>query len=124
MMMGIWRDGFPRVVLTLSGVNGPLDVESIVNTGFDGDIIVPERLLFQLRLSPAGNQLVELAGGFRQRSQAYQTSIDWDGESLLAEVLTLDGTLDGNPLIGNTLWKEQALYVQNTRVGEVSFDPL
>lgn len=123
-MVGTWRDGFPRIILTLSGVNGPLDIEFIVDTGFDGDIIVPERLLFQLRLSPVGKQLVELAGGFRQRSQAYQTSLDWDGEPRLIEVLTLDGTLDGNPLIGNALWEEQALYAQNTGAGEVAFEPL
>jgi len=55
---------------------------------------------------------LELAGGFRQFSYSY--------ERLLEKVLALDG----NPLIGNELWKDQSLQAENMEGGDVFFEPL
>ena len=45
MMIGQWRNGFPRVMLTLPGLQGPLEVEFIVDTGFEGGLTLPEALI-------------------------------------------------------------------------------
>jgi len=119
-MTGQWRDGFPRVTLTLLGGREPLSLEFVVDTGFNGEIALPEYLIGQLGASPSGTQYLELAGGFRQPSYAYELSLEWDGEERAVEVLALDG----NPLIGNDLWKDLSLQVENIDGGDVLFEPL
>lgn len=106
-MVGQWRDGFPRVTLTLPGVRGPLEVEFIVDTGFDGDLALPEAMIRQLDASILESRLISLAGVCRQRSYYY--------EMVLA--------LGGNPLIDNDLWKDHSLQAENSDGGEVFFEP-
>ena len=43
MIAGEYRDHFPRVWLTLPGSTGPVDVEFIVDTGFEGELIDIDR---------------------------------------------------------------------------------
>ncbi len=119
MMVGQWRDGFPRVMLTLPGVGGPLNVEFIVDTGFDGDLALPESMIRQLDAAILESRLIRLAEGFQQRSYYYEMVLDWDGEPRPIEVLALDG----NPLIGNDLWKYYSLQAENIKGGDVSFEP-
>ncbi len=120
MTTGEWRDGFPRVSLTLVGMNGPVEVNFIVDTGFNGDVALPENLMSQLGLVPTAAHYVELAGGFRQRCFSYEMMLEWEGDERLVEVLTLDG----NPLIGNGLWQGALLHAENEQGGEVSFQEL
>lgn len=120
MMLGQWHDGFPWVMLTLPGLNGPLSVEFIVDTGFNGDLALPEIVIRQLDTAILESRLIQLAGAFQQRSCYYELVLDWEGELRSIEVLALNG----NPLIGNDLWKDQALQAENTDGGEVLFEPL
>ncbi len=48
MMLGHVRQRFPRVLLTLPGQAGPLEIEFIVDTAFDGDLAVPSELALRL----------------------------------------------------------------------------
>ena len=120
MTTGEWRDGFPHVSLALNGLNGTVQVNSIVDTGFNGDVALPENLMSQLGLVPTATHYVELAGGFRQRCFSYEMLLEWEGEERLVEVLTLDG----NPLIGNGLWQGAMLQSENEQGGQVSFEEL
>ena len=120
MMNGRWRDRFPRVVLALPGLNGPLDIEFIVDTGFDGELALSDSLIQRLDIAVLDSRFVQLAGGFRQRTYAYELRMEWDEETRLIEVLSLDG----NSLIGNGLWKGQLLQAENNHGGEVAFEPL
>ena len=38
---GSFRDGHPRLTVLLPSQNGPLEIEFIVDTGFDGDLALP-----------------------------------------------------------------------------------
>ena len=120
MTIGEWRDGFPRVTLTLASEQGPMVLEFIVDTGFNGDLALPESLLTRMGLFPSSTHYVELAGGFRQRCFSYQMLLDWEGEERLVEVLTLDG----NPLAGNGLWHGAMLHAENEQGGEIFFEEL
>ena len=120
MIVGHWRDGFPRLTLTLLGGREPMSLEFVVDTGFNGEIALPEYLIGQLGASPKGTHYLELAGGFRQLSYSYELLLEWDGEERVVEVLSLDG----NPLLGNDLWKDQALQAENMDGGDVGFEPL
>lgn len=95
-------------------------VEFIVDTGFNGDMALPESLLAQMGLFPSSTHYVELAGGFRQRCFSYQATLEWEGEERLVEILTLDG----NPLVGNGLWQGFLLQAENANAGEVLFEAL
>lgn len=119
MMIGEWRDGFPRVMLTLPGLRGPLEIEFIVDTGFEGGLTLPEALVGQLEVSVQERRSIKLAGGIRQRCYSYEIVVEWADEARVVEVLTLEG----NPLLGNDLWKEEALRAENTDGGEVFFEP-
>ncbi len=116
MMTGQWRDGFPRMTLTLLGSREPLSLEFVVDTGFNGEIALPEYLIGRLGASPSGTRYLELAGGFRQPSLSYLLSLEWDGEERMVEVLALDG----NPLIGNDLWNDQTLQAEMRMAAESS----
>ena len=112
MTIGYWRDGFPRLTLTLLGGREPISLEFVVDTGFNGEVALPDSLIGRLGASPKGARYLELAGGFRQLSYSY--------ELLLEKVLALDG----NPIIGNELWKDQSLQAENMEGGDVFFEPL
>ena len=120
MIHGRFRSRFPRATLTLPGLQGPLDVEFVIDTGFDGELALPDALVTQLDVSISETRFVQLAGGFRQRCYSYELLLDWNEEKRLVEVLTLDG----NPLIGNGLWEEFLLQAENSATGEVSLEPL
>ena len=119
MMVGQWRDGFPWITLTRPGLNGPFNVDFIVDTGFDGDLALPEAMIRQLDAAILESRLIRLAGAIRQRSYYYEMVLDWSGEPHSIEVLALEG----NPLIGNDLWKDHSLHAENMDGGEIFFEP-
>lgn len=45
MIVGIFRDRFPRVALPLPFLDGPRDVELVLDTGFDGYLTLPSRII-------------------------------------------------------------------------------
>lgn len=120
VILGQWRDRFPRVTLTLPGAEGPLEIEFVVDTGFDGELAMPESLVRRFDARILEGRSVELAGGFMERCFAYEVVLDWDGDTRFVELLALDG----RPLIGNDLWKDQSLQAENTDGGDVLFEPL
>ena len=120
MMIGQWRNGFPRVMLTLPGLQGPLEVEFIVDTGFEGGLTLPEALISQSEVSVQERRSIKLAGGVRQRCYSYELILEWENEAQAVEVLTLEG----DPLLGNDLWKNYSLQAENTDGGDVSFESL
>jgi predicted aspartyl protease len=89
VILGQWRDRFPRVTLTLPSANGPLAVEFVVDTGFDGELAMPETLVHRLDARILESRSVELAGGFMERCFAYELVLEWDGEERFVELLTL-----------------------------------
>jgi predicted aspartyl protease len=120
MMTGHWRDGFPRVTLVLPGLQRPLEVEFIVDTGFEGGLTLPESLIAHLDVSVQERRAIKLAGGLRQRCYSYEFVLEWEEERQVVEVLTLEGS----PLLGNDIWKEHSLQAENMDGGEVFFEPL
>ena len=94
-------------------------VEFVIDTGFDGELAMPETLVHRLDARILESRSVELAGGFLERCFAYELVLDWDGETQFVELLTLNG----RPLIGNDLWKDYSLQAENMDGGEVVFEP-
>ncbi len=51
MIQGHVRDDFPYVSLSLPGHNGPVSVEFIMDTGFNGDLALPSAVLARMDAS-------------------------------------------------------------------------
>ena len=58
MMIGHVRDNFPRLMLTLPGRNGSVNVEFVVDTGFDGELT--NRLAIELLQAKAALSTVPI----------------------------------------------------------------
>ena len=120
MSFGQVRRRFPRTHLTLPGQDGPLAVEFIVDTGFDGELSLPSHLARLLDAEIAGRQTLVLADGTTIFSPYYRVVLDWEEEDRLTEVLLLDG----DPLLGVQLIEGYWLHSQMTSGGEVDIEPL
>ena len=117
-MFGIWRDRFPRLVLKLPDLGGPQEIEFVIDTGFDGDLSLPESVVRQLDITILETRFVQLAGGLHQRCYSYEFFLEWNGQQQPVEVLTLDD----NPLLGNGLWDKMLMQVENSEGGEVPIE--
>jgi len=120
MILGYIRDRFPRISLSLPGLDGPLRVEFIVDTAFDGDLALPVHLISRLETTYSASRRVRLADGY-ESSQAYrQIKLTWDEDVIPIEVLVMETT----PLIGVLLMKDYLLQAEMQDGGEVSLEPL
>ncbi len=77
MMLGHVRDHFPRISLALPGRSGPLLVEFIVDTGFDGDLTLPQSVINRLEATVSDAHDVRLADGSQQERAYYEVSLEW-----------------------------------------------
>ncbi len=117
-MFGSFRDAFPRIILELPGPAGLLTVEFIVDTGFDGDLILPRHLVERLSASPAFRDLRELADGSVREIDVFELDIQWNGTDRTVEILALQG----RPLAGNRLFENCRITIDLYEGGEVTIE--
>ena len=75
------NDGVPTIVLSVAG----RDWLAVVDTGFSGDLELPEQLRDPLHAQFKGQTLSLLAGGQSVIEDAYTVSIEFDGHIVQAE---------------------------------------
>lgn len=80
MIVGVFRDHLPRVTLDLPARGQSLAVEFILDTGFDGYLAVPSRLLSRLEASPLYDTLRRLGDGSLVECPAYELELQWGDE--------------------------------------------
>jgi clan AA aspartic protease len=120
VIYGHVRDDFPYVMLALRGLEGPLPVEFVVDTGFNGELALPGDILRQLDASFTAEETVQMADGSRRRRPYYEITLDWGGEERLTEVMLLEGT----PLLGTVLLRGYLLQGEMADGGQVLVEPL
>lgn len=120
MNFGVFRDGLPRVRLKLPGINGPVVVEFVIDTGFEGDLCLPGFLARQLDAAFSGSRTRLMADGRPVQCPVYEFPFDWNDGIRLIEVIVLEG----RPLLGTTFMAEQLLQVEITEGGEAALEPL
>jgi clan AA aspartic protease len=103
------------VTLDLPGNELPLTVEFILDTGFDGDLALPSRILGQLNTRPLFRTLRRLGDGSLLECPVYELELEWHDESRTVEVLVLEN----NPLIGTLLLEGCHIDIDMTEGGEV-----
>jgi clan AA aspartic protease len=85
-------------------------IDAVIDTGFNGDLILPPEAISELGLKLQGYQKAVLGDGTTSQFQVYATTVIWDGSRRLVEVnaatsgvLIGMGLLEGYKLEVNTI---------------------
>ena len=115
MILGHIRDYMPRVSLTLLGVNGPLSIEFILDTGFEGELSLPYQLLSLVDAIFLEERTLQFADGSLVKRSAYMVDLEWNDEVRPTEVVVLENA----PLLGAILLNETHVDLEMRSGGEV-----
>jgi clan AA aspartic protease len=117
MITGIVNADLEAVIrFPIRGPNGrALDVEAIVDTGFNGFLTLPPALVTTLGLPRLGRGRVMLANGSEQIIDIHRATVIWDGEALSVEA----DAVDAPPLVGMALLYGYELAVEVIDGGSV-----
>ena len=108
-----------QAMLTIELDQGPLDF--LIDTGFDGTLIIGEELIDTSNLIPLGTIVAELASHQTFSYPRFAICITWFGEDLLTDVLVGPGK---ECLIGTALLNPHCLVVDySKRVVELICSP-
>ena len=118
MILGTFRDHLARASLTLSGIGGPVEIEFVVDTGFEGEMALPRFLLARLDARPLFHTRRRLADGSIRECPAYEVSTDWNGDEINVQALILEG----RPLIGTYLLDGCSLSIDLHDGGDVTIE--
>jgi clan AA aspartic protease len=118
MMSGIFRDHLPRITLELPSRDRTIPVEFVLDTGFDGDLTLPSRLVRLLQTAPLFTSLLSLADGSIGDFPVHELVLEWNGTDRPVEVLVLEGS----PLLGTLLLDGCQVHLDMVEGGEVVVD--
>ena len=112
---------FPRLRLHARGSGRRYQaIEAIIDTGFDGWVSLPPRLVGHLELQLVGEGQGELADGSESLFEIYEATIRWHGRAHKIPVYAIGGI----PLIGMGLLDGSELNMKVRPGGEVTIKPL
>ena len=107
-------------LVVIGSKNSKLAVEAVIDTGFNGDVILPMDLVIALDLKLQGYQKARLGDGTITKFPIYIGTVIWDGQKQLVEVnAATTGTL-----IGMGLLEGYKLEIDSIRNGIVSITSL
>jgi clan AA aspartic protease len=84
-----------------------LTLDVVVDTGFNGELVLPRKLIRQLKWPLKGQVRVELADGSLVRTDVYEGRLLWFGQERVVTVYATaseDGLLGTQMLMGCTLF--------------------
>lgn len=95
-------------------------VEAVLDTGFNGYLILPSDLVNRFKLQLAGNRRVTLGDGNTVVLDGYLANVVWHDQE--REILVLQA--EGGPLIGMSLLYGNRVTATIVDGGDVTIDPL
>ena len=103
--------------LTLIGDEGQqVRVQAVIDTGFDGWLLLPRTIIEELRYAWLGRNDTVLADGSATSLNAYEGYVVWDRRRRTIYVHEADST----PLVGMGLLKDHELNIQVRNGGSVT----
>jgi clan AA aspartic protease len=122
MINGLVNSDLEAIVLlrVLGPTGQQLDIEAVIDTGFDGWLSLPPALIAQLGLGWQRRGRALLADGTDSIFDIYQGEVIWDGHSRRIAV----DEADTMPLVGMALMKDYELTIQVRSLGQVSLRQL
>lgn len=94
------------------------EIQAWIDTGFTGDLVLPEDLILKLGLRHSGTVKAMLADGSEVTLKTYACLINWFGEDRYLEVVGNDGEY---PLLGVGLLFDHDLSV-SYRTGKITIN--
>ena len=104
------------VSVQTANAEGSHEVEAWIDTGFNGDLVLPQQLIDNLSLPQSGTVKAILADGSELALKRYTCQIDWFDETRELEVVANEGEY---PLLGVGLLMGYDLHV-SYRSGEIT----
>ena len=105
-------DGRGRVLIRITirhpNTGAFLDADAWIDTGFNGELLLPQNMVAQLGLQLKAQALANLADGSKATFDVYRCVIHWSGKSRLVEALSRSGRF---PLVGVGLLRGHVLVV-------------
>jgi clan AA aspartic protease len=103
------REAILKLVI-IGEENSKIAIDAVIDTGFNGDLILPPESISELGLKLQGYQKAVLGDGTISQFQVYAATVIWDGSRRLVEVnaatssvLIGMGLLEGYKLEVNTI---------------------
>ena len=109
------REAILKLVI-IGDENNKIAVDAVIDTGFNGDLILPIQIVSELGLVPQGYQKATLGDGTISQFRVYAGTVIWDGDRKLVEVNSATTGI----LIGMGLLDGYKLEVNATPNGDVS----
>ena len=107
-MRGFFSDGKPKIELTVIGLDDKIKVPALVDTGFDGALMLSLPAALQIGLRLSNMVQVELADGSIKKEFVFEAKAVLDGETVPVDVLL---TSSDENLIGTALLQNQSLMI-------------
>lgn len=105
MILGVVSlQGLPTIILPIAG----RDWTATIDTGFNGDVELPESLRESLNAQFVGRATAALAGGQSVEEDLYLVDFPFDGRIVQAEATFVSGS---RILIGTRLLREYSLQI-------------
>ena len=95
-------------------------VEAVMDTGFNGYLVLPSDLVNRFKLQLAGNRRATLGDGNTVVLDGYLANVVWHDQE--REILVLQA--EGGPLIGMSLLYGNRVTATIVNGGDVTIDPL
>lgn len=102
---GVSDDGIPTITISIDGE----DWSAIIDTGFNGDLELPERLRAQVNARYTGQVSSVLAGGQTIDEDAYLVDFPFDGDLVRATATFVQSS---QILMGTNLLREYRLQIK------------
>jgi clan AA aspartic protease len=95
-----------------------LTIRARIDTGFTGELVLPQTLIDSLQLEPSGTTRAVLADGSRIAMRTYSCQINWFEKTQQLQIVANNGRF---PLLGIGLLLNRDLDI-NYRMSRVSID--
>ena len=117
MIEGVVNAHYEAVVsLSLRNSSGQTrDVDTVVDTGFNGFLTLPPTLIAELGLTRLGQNNLVLANGRRDVFDTYGVTVFWEGQSKFIDADEADAV----PLLGMSMLNNHDLSIQVRDGGRV-----
>lgn len=97
-----------REALILVRLSEDATIECVLDTGFDGGLVLPRTFVSRFQIPPIGELAFEMVGGARMTAQIGLTDVEWLGELRKVEVVISEGN---DALIGTELLTATTLII-------------
>ncbi len=107
-MRGFFSDGKPKIELTVTGLDAKIKVSALIDTGFDGALMLSLPAALQIGLRLSNMVQVELADGSIKKEFVFEAKVVLDEETVPVDVLL---TSSDESLVGTALLQNQSLMI-------------